>query len=404
MYWSAHQCSQSANGHCRVAADYVTEDSYRLGQWVRVQRERQAKLLPDRRRRLEELPGWSWDVLSDQWQENFSRLKEFSEREGYCRVPREYKTEDGYPLGQWVRIQRKTRRQMDPDRRRRLEALPRWTWDAFADKWEEGFSRLKEFSEREGHCRVASDYRTEEGYRLGLWVSDQGERQAQMPSERRRRLEQLKGWSWDLLPDQWWDDGFICLKEFSEREGHCRVPKRYVTKDGYLLGQWVGVQRRRRHKMDADRRQRLEALPGWSWDPRTDQWEYAFSRLKEFSEREGHYRVPDRYETEDRFRLGTWVTTWRARKDEMSPDRRRRLEALPGWLWAAIAKWEDGFCRLKNFSQREGHCRVPNAYMTKDGYQLGSWVSNQRARFGKMHPKRKRRLEELPEWVWKERD
>ena len=131
------------------------------------QRKNRDEMDPERRRRLEGLPGWSWDPLSDQWEEGFSRLKEFSEREGHCRVPGSYKTEDGYRLGGWVSASERQRRtRWIPTVGGASRQLPGWSWDPLSDQWEEGFSHLKEFSEREGHCRVPE---LQDRGRLSTW-------------------------------------------------------------------------------------------------------------------------------------------------------------------------------------------------------------------------------------------
>ncbi len=320
------------NGHCRVAQSDTTDDGYRLGSWVNHQRITKEKIGTDRRQRLEALPGWSWDPRSERWEDCFSQLKSFSECEKHCRVPFGYKTHDGYLLGNWVRRQRAAKDTMKPDRRQRLEALPGWSWDVLSDLWEEGFSHLRVFTEKEGHCRVFQKLQSDDGYRLGTWVVEQRQNKFGLGVVRQRRLEELPGWSWDIIADKW-ENGFVYLQDYIGREGHCLVPMSYKTNDAYRLGTWVGRQRESRDTMNSVRRQRLEALPGWSWAPRSERWDEGFSYLRQFSDSHGHCRVARSYKADDGYRLGEWVHTQRTKKNTMAPDRRQRLEALPGWAW-----------------------------------------------------------------------
>src|SRR5205814_683970 len=106
----------------------------------------------------------------------------------------------------------------------------------------------------------------EDGYKLGLWVSNQRKRRAidkvGFP-ERETRLDEL-GFIWDVQNADW-DNGFSALVKFTEREGHCRVPLKHIEGD-YNLGVWGAVQRQNIDKMSPERKKRLEEL-GFLWDP-----------------------------------------------------------------------------------------------------------------------------------------
>ena len=130
---------------------------------------------------------------------------------------------------------------------------------------------------------------------------------------------------------------------------------------------------------------------------RDDRWEQGFAALSKFRRRKTHC-CPSRYHLEGKFKLGQWVTTQRYFKDDLSVERKRRLDKLGFvWNWNDFL-WERGFATLLKFKHREGHCRVP-AFHKEEDYNLGYWVSTQRRTRKEMSAKRRARLNKVGfEW------
>jgi superfamily II DNA or RNA helicase len=260
------------------------------------------------------------------WEYRFGALEKFVERHGHAHVPASYTVAD-FHLGAWVVTQRSryARDRLDADRKRRLQALPGWTWGPHADNWEEGFTRLAQYVEVHGDARVHGDH-VVDGYKLGQWVTLQrgGYNKGTLEADRKRRLEAVPGWTWNAISDQW-EEGFARLVDFVESHGHARVPQPYVL-DGYQLGAWVNTQRSKHAKgtSEPDRDERLQAVPGWTWGTRADKWEEGFGRLAAYVESHGNARVPRGY-TDDGYKLGLWVANQRAKRDILNADRLQRL-------------------------------------------------------------------------------
>jgi len=396
------------SGHARPVKSYRV-DGYALGSWVNSQRHMHRKdtLSADRRQRLQDLADWSWDPRADDWDEYFRRLVDYAEHHGNVRVPKSYNV-DGYRLKQWIILQRGMHGKgaLDVARERRLEQLPGWTWDPYADRWEEGFNRLLDYIEQNGDARVPGKYVVDR-YRLGGWVTAQRSFSAKgnLDADRKRRLQALPGWTWDArdYADRW-EEGFSQLLRYVERHGDARVPKAFML-DGYNLGGWVGEQRTnfRKGVFDADRQRRLQDQPRWTWQAKADMWEEGFQRLLDYVARHGNAGVPVSFIADD-FKLGGWVHMQRVTysKGALRPDRRLRLQELPGWMWGAYTdRWEDGFRRLLEYVGQYGDALVPSSYEA-DGYRLGGWVIEQRSTYadGTIEPDRQRRLETVAGWTW----
>ena len=400
------------NGHARVPGAYKV-DGYPLGTWVGQQRVDRTKgiLRQDRMRRLDGLPGWSWDPVADRWEDGFQRLLGYISRNGNALVPQSYVDEDGFKLGIWVFTQRRdaTRGLVDAVRARRLSELAGWSWDPLSDLWETGFRQLVKYVDAKGHANVPHAYQQEDGYKLGHWVAAQRQLHAKgkIQAQREKRLADLPGWLWELptATDQW-EVSFRRLKLYVESNGSALVPSTYKEPDGYKLGQWVVAQRHKRAKgkLIGDQELRLANLNGWTWDTDAAQWEEGFNRLLNYVDNTGHARVPSLYKDTDGYKLGGWVVTQRHRRNKgrMEPDRERRLDEISDWSWDTDAdQWEQGFRRLEAYEIENGDALVPFAF-SLDGFQLGYWVRTQRDKYtrGVLGVDRQQRLEALNGWSW----
>ena len=136
----------------------------------------------------------------------------------------------------------------------------------------------------------------------------------------------------------------------------------------------------------------------WNSTSNTARWERGFAALSRFRKRSGHC-CPPQTQLEGKFRLGRWVNVQRYHKDDLSVERKRRLDRI-GFIWNWNEyRWENGFKNLLKFRNREGHCRVP-IFHNEGRFRLGWWVSSLRARQKKLSGERKARLNKIG-FVWK---
>ena len=402
------QAYMARTGHATVPYAIVDETGFPLGTWANSRRleHNAGRLSADRVTRLEGFSGWSWDPRQDWFDEGIAELQRYVQEHGTAWVPYVFSTDDGYPLGSWVNSRRIDYRvgQLRPQRRAALEAFPGWTWDAFGDQFSEGVSYLQTFADREGHARVPGGY-TETDFPLGRWVTKRrsDRRAGRMSPDRVALLEAIPGWTWDPLVDQF-EEGIDHLRRFVERTGSANPRRAFVDEDGFLLGAWANKRRHayRKGRLPADQAPRLEAFPGWAWEPRVDQFEEGFQLLQQYVERNGNARVP-RSQT-DGYPLGRWIGKLRDKHNAglLTAERIARLEQLPGWSWDPHSdRFDEGVEQLARYVAREGHARVPHGYL-EGGFPLGSWVLSRRRdkRADKLAPERIARLEQMPGWTW----
>ena len=252
-------------------AKFKTLNGFSLGMWIDTQRQdfKEKNLKKERIKLLNNLPNWTFDVILEKWNKNYQALSNYVDM--FKKMPSlSYNSEDGVSLLRWANKQRTKFRNNKLSNKEitLLKKLPIWTWDPINSQWQHGYTKLKEYIDKNKSI-CANRYKTKEGFGLGGWdeVQKTNYRKKNLSKEKIALLEDLSIWEWDPYESQW-QYGYMKLKEYIDKNKSICKDK-YKTNEGFGLGSWVSRQRRM-YKESSISKERIKLLddlkPYWKWE------------------------------------------------------------------------------------------------------------------------------------------
>jgi superfamily II DNA or RNA helicase len=379
-------------GNPNAPTIYNTPEGYPLGSWQSTQRTRKGKgkLSLERINLLEDI-GFTWNQFDEQFEQGFQETLLLKERTGNPNAPEHDKTPEGFRIGWWQGTQRGNYKKgkLSPDRINRLEEIG-FTWNKFGEQFEKGFQETLLYKERTGNPNAPGLFKAAKGFSLGNWQIRQriNYKKGILSPDRINRLEEI-GFTWNQL-DEKFEKGFQETLLYKESTGNPNASLRYKTPEGFPLGSWQSHQKvnYKKGKLSSNLISRLEEI-GFIWDILEEQFEKGFQETLLYKEKTGNPNAPHNYKTVEDFLLGSWQSNqkFNYRKGKLSPDRIKRLENI-GFKWDILEEkrekqFEQGFQETLLYKESTGNPNAPRRFKTPEGYQLGSWQSNQKFNYSK---------------------
>ena len=338
-YYELAKTYYEKHGNLEISYNYETDVGIKLGQWISRQRQ---SLDPESERGQKLLDigmRFNKKVIIKPWEEMFEYAKAYYEEHGNLEVPYNYKVDDEIKLGRWIVWQRQVTPPESEHGQKLLSIGMRFDKKTIIIPWEKMYEYAKAYYEKYGNLEVPTNYETDDGIRLGQWISNQ--RQTTNPESERgqklatieMRFEKKK----TMLP---WDEMYVYAKQYYEKHGNLEVPQKYVTDDGVKLGQWITNQRQTTNP-ESEHGQKLLSI-GMRFDKKliSRPWEEYYELAKAYYEKHRNLKIPKSYETESGIKLGIWIGTQRQSIDRES-ERGKLLESI-GMIWNTRKNYNEG--------------------------------------------------------------
>ncbi|MFE9029741.1 Helicase associated domain protein [Streptomyces iakyrus] len=286
----------------------ATLTGFPLGQWIADARRFHARgdMDDSRVQQLERL-GMVWSHYDVAWEEGLAAARGWAAETGHLLAPLDA-TYQGYKVGIWLKNQRAATRKAAENEQRRTEGLPvksaagalseerreqleeidpSWcpTWPV---EWQRCFHLVRRHLEAGGTLPMAPGGVVHQGEDLGRWVRAQRLGFDKLTAVQQWMCEHILGVTpatEDEKPKprtsqaDKWALNYQAAKQYYQREGHFRVPRKHVERiviggdgDGgegqeereIKLGAWISNQRSRAATLSEERREQLSTI-GMRW-------------------------------------------------------------------------------------------------------------------------------------------
>ncbi|MFE0581033.1 Helicase associated domain protein [Streptomyces sp. NPDC058874] len=276
--------------------------NFPLGQWIADNRRFYARgdMDEDRITQLEKL-GMVWSHFDVAWEEGLSAARGWAETNGHLLAPLDA-THQGYRVGTWLKNARAAARKADEIEQRRAEGLPvessagaltterreqlddvdpSWC-PSWAVEWQRAFHLVRLHLEKAGgELPMEPGAVVHQGEDLGRWVRSVRLGWDNLTTVQQWMCEQVLGITAATEEEKSpprrtqadkWALNYQAARQFLEREGHLRVPRKHVERivgedqeeRELRLGAWIGNQRSRAANLSQDRMEQLSAI-GMRW-------------------------------------------------------------------------------------------------------------------------------------------
>ncbi|MDH6544072.1 DEAD/DEAH box helicase [Streptomyces sp. SPB4] len=280
-------------------------------------------------------------------------------------------------------------------------------------QWRRGLQAAQRYRTEHDDLRVPYGFRTPDDWSpadfpLGVWIADcrRHHKAGNLDGGRIVQLEKL-GMLWSLF-DARFDEGLAAAAAWAAESGVGLAAPVDADLDGYPVGRWLKNQRaaarRAKAPLSPERRAALSEIdpdwcPEWSID-----WQRAFHLVHRHVSAGGVLPDGPGVLVEDGEDLRRWVGAQRQGFGELSAEQQAMLATLGITQAPTPAKrtreemWAHNLRAAAQYRDRVGTLDVPRSHTEEvdgEAVRLGAWISQQRAKAGKLSVQRVEELSAL---------